>query len=116
MSKHNKFFGLPVTSQELKAIDLIAARLGRKRSDAVRFVIRETARRSRAQEQIPRGALVRCLIFAARRGIKSRFGAKSSLAIDRAVIGLESSSGIEHLFWRVYKLWLELHIPTKGDD
>jgi len=38
---------------------------------------------------------------------------KLTIAIDRAVIGVESSSGLKHWMWRLVKGLLEMWIPMR---
>jgi hypothetical protein len=42
--KNDLFFGVRVSREEMRAIDLIARKTERRRGDAVRFAIRKTAR------------------------------------------------------------------------
>lgn len=38
---------------------------------------------------------------------------KLTLAIDRSVIGVESSAGLKYWMWRIIKRMLETFIPTR---
>lgn|GEM_PF-3405099 len=51
-NKHERFFGLRVSDEELRAIDFLAAKLERKRGDAVRVVIRNAARELKQKESV----------------------------------------------------------------
>ena len=46
--------------------------------------------------------------------VKPRFDARLSSAVDRAVDGVESTTGIPLLIWRMHKAWLESQIPFGG--
>lgn len=47
--KHFKVFHFRVGNEELEAIDFLARRMERKPGDAIRFVIREAARKLQSQ-------------------------------------------------------------------
>jgi hypothetical protein len=44
------------------------------------------------------------------RAVKSRYDQKLSRALDRTIVGVESSRGIARAVWRIRKRWLESKI------